>query len=219
MTRQAAAASADPAQPDPPAAILDAVCCVQFCAAGKWGLLLAILVKMSWEIWVPAEVDKEVRDKDKKYPGTRDNWKRFTANDRVRVQTKLVAGPDPSSLHERVAAEVIRLRSAAHGLSLGPDKDLGETAVVAYGVVLTKDGRDVLVLLDDGPGVGLAVDNDLQVVEMADLLILGHRQGVKGLEKAEDVRKVYDQLRPYGSSLVPWESSGVKQRLRGAGTP
>lgn len=43
-----------------PVAILDAVCCVQFCAAGKDGLLLALLIRLNWEIQVPGEVDIEV---------------------------------------------------------------------------------------------------------------------------------------------------------------
>lgn len=74
-----------------PVAILDAVCCVQFCAAGKDGLLLALLIRLNWEIQVPGEVDVEVRANVLKYPALTTRWKRLTANDRVTILPPLDA--------------------------------------------------------------------------------------------------------------------------------
>ena len=43
--------------------IVDAVCCVYFCAAGKSGLLVAILTGLGMEILIAEEVVAEARNK------------------------------------------------------------------------------------------------------------------------------------------------------------
>jgi len=40
--------------------VIDAVCCVYFCAAGKYALLVSILTELGMEILIPAEVEREV---------------------------------------------------------------------------------------------------------------------------------------------------------------
>jgi|HubBroStandDraft_6_1064221.scaffolds.fasta_scaffold2951884_2 hypothetical protein len=40
--------------------IVDVVCCVYFCAAGKSALLIRILAELGMEILIPAEVEREV---------------------------------------------------------------------------------------------------------------------------------------------------------------
>ena len=85
--------------------------------------------------------------------------------------------------------------------------------VVGYGAVLSRRGREVVLLLDDGAGQELAAQEDLDVIDMEQLLLLGHRLGVVGLTTKTNVRTVYDQLRPFGGSLGPWAGSRLKREL------
>lgn len=193
-----------------PVALLDAVCCVQFCAASKHGLLLAILVRLNWEILVPGEVSNEVLDKAYKYPTAKTPWKRFIANDRVRVLDPIdLERTDQADVREVVA----RLRGTSEALALGKAKDLGEHVVVGYGVVLCDAGRRVFVLIDDQGAQDLAAEADLEVVDMERLLLLGHKLGLPELETKAKVKAVYEQLRPYGGSLKPWNASWLKTQL------
>lgn len=40
--------------------VVDAVCCVYFCAAGKASLLVRIFAELGMEVLIPAEVEREV---------------------------------------------------------------------------------------------------------------------------------------------------------------
>jgi hypothetical protein len=51
-------AAGEPARPQ--VSVIDAVCCVYFCAAGKSALLIDTLTKLGMEILIPAEVEDGV---------------------------------------------------------------------------------------------------------------------------------------------------------------
>lgn len=51
------------AEPGRVISVVDAVCCVYFCAAGKSSLLISVLAALGMEILVPAEVEREVLHK------------------------------------------------------------------------------------------------------------------------------------------------------------
>jgi hypothetical protein len=63
--------------------VVDAVCCVYFCAAGKSSLLLRVLVTLGMEILVPAEVEREVLAK--RIGQVRDQWPRLRSSARVKI--------------------------------------------------------------------------------------------------------------------------------------
>ena len=72
--------------------VVDAVCCVYFCAAGKSSLLISVLAPLGMEILIPAEVEREVV---RKHLGqVQAHWPRMRASSRVKVLDPL----DPHAL-------------------------------------------------------------------------------------------------------------------------
>jgi hypothetical protein len=63
--------------------LVDAVCCVYFCAAGKYALLVSILTELEMEILIPAEVGREVLRK--RLGQVQAQWPRLWASSRVRI--------------------------------------------------------------------------------------------------------------------------------------
>jgi hypothetical protein len=195
---------------DQPVAVLDAVCCVQFCAARRHRLLLTLLVELGWEIYIPGEVDAEVRGKKRQYADLAESWQRFTVSDRVHVLDVIeLSRPDQAAVRDTVA----RLRGTTAALALGMRNHLGEHIVVGHATVLRDAGRDVTVLIDDGDAQQLAEDEGLQVVDMESLLLFGHRRGLADLDTKVKVKRVYESLLPFGGSLVPWASCWLRTQL------
>ncbi|TFV47161.1 hypothetical protein [Blastococcus sp. TF02A-35] len=198
-----------------PVALLDAVCCIHFCAAGKAGLLLAILMKLNWEIQVPAEVSEEVLGKKGKYPALPAPWRRFIAHDRVRVLEKItIDRADQAAVRDTVA----RLRGTDAALALGARKDLGEHLVIGHGIVLRDAGRRVYVLMDEQTGSDRADAEGLGVIDIEQLLLLGHRLQVSGLQTRAEVKAVYDAIEPYGESLRPWKETRLRDDVAAKGS-
>lgn len=196
--------------PVEPVALLDAVCGVQFCAAGKHGLLLGILTRLNWEILVPAEVSEEVLGKQMKYPSVAVPWRRFIAHDRVRVLEAItIDREDQAAVRDNVA----RLRGTSAALALGTSKDLGEHVVIGHGIVLRDAGRRVFVLIDEQAGSDLADAENLATIDMERLLLLGYELRIDGLETKAKVKAVYTSLLPFGGSLVSWPQSRLRQEL------
>lgn len=198
-----------------PVALIDAVCCVHFCAAGKDRLLLRLLSELHWEILVPEEVSKEVLGNVARYPTVRVAWKRFIASDRVRLLPIIELYDEGQA---PVRDKVAELRGTSAALALSERKDLGEHLVVGHAAVMKAAGRRVFVLMDDLAGQSLATGQRLDVVDMERLLELGHRLGLSDLDTKAKVRTAYSSLVPYGSSLVGWDQSRLKALLRGKAT-
>jgi hypothetical protein len=193
-----------------PVALLDAVCCVHFCAAGKHGLLLSLLTAMNWKICVPGEVSNEVLGKARKYPTLATPWKKFIAHDRVHVLDVIdLDRDDQAAVREKVA----ELRGTTAALALSQRADLGEHIVVAQGVVLREEGRQVFVLIDDQAGQELAAGQELDLIDVEQLLLLGHMLRLPELDTHAKVKAVYNQLVPYGLSLVSWPQSRLPAEL------
>jgi len=193
-----------------PVAVLDAVCCVQFCAAKRHRLFLTLLVELGWQVLVPGEVDKEVRDKRFSYPDLADTWPRFTRSDRVQILDVIeLHRPDQAAVRNTVA----RLRGTSAALALKQSNHLGEHIVVGHARVMQDQGQDVSVLIDDGDAQDMAASEGLDVVDMEHLLLFGHLQKVPDLDSRAKVRKVYEDLLPFGGSLVSWEKSWLRTQL------
>ena len=80
--------------------VVDAVCCVYFCAAGKHALLVSILTELGMEIFIPAEVEREVLRK--RLGQVEAQWPRLRASSRVRILDALTLEERPVVDHSRV---------------------------------------------------------------------------------------------------------------------
>jgi predicted nucleic acid-binding protein len=183
--------------------VVDAVCCVHFCAAGKSSLLLKILVGLDMEILIPAEVEREVLGK--RMGQVQDQWPRLRSSPRVQILDELT----PTDVRAEVVANVARLRGTSTHLALSTRRDLGEAIVIGHAKALADAGHDVYVVIDDQGGQTLASNEGLTILTVEDLLIAAVRLG---LLPPERLRKTYEDLIPFGSGLPTWDASTMKQK-------
>ena len=188
----------------PPISVLDAVCCVYFCAAGKGKLLTDVLTALGMEILVPAEVAGEVLRK-RNFGSLSTQWPRMAASTRVRVLAPLVVGESPPGL----VAHVARIRGLGAAAALTTSKDLGEAVVLGHATFLAEQGHDVYVVIDDRGGQVLAEREPVSILTVEDLLLAAVEAR---LLPGSDLRKTYEQFRHYGSGLPSWNASDLKRR-------
>jgi hypothetical protein len=182
--------------------VVDAVCCVYFCAAGKSGLLISILTELGMEILIPAEVEREVLRKQ--IGQVQAHWPRLRASQRVQILDDLTitdARPD-------VVATVARIRGTSAELALSVSRDLGEAVVIGHAKVLADAGHEVYVVIDDQGGQALASAEHLEILTVEDLLIAALHFD---LLAPDQLRKTYEALIPFGSGLPTWNASRLKQ--------
>ena len=120
--------------------IVDAVCCVYFCAAGKSGLLVAILTGLGMEILIPEEVVAEARNK-KNYGQLPTHLQRLQASTKVKILPRLVLEDERSA----ILANVARVRGMSVDLALSSRADLGEAVVIGHARHLADCGHEVYV--------------------------------------------------------------------------
>lgn len=183
--------------------VVDAVCCVYFCAAGKSALLTSILVELGMEILIPAEVEREVLRK--RMGQIHVQWPRLRASSRVRILDELTPGGDRSE----VVATVARVRGTSARLALSTSRDLGEAVVIGHAKVLADAGHEVYVVIDDQGGQALASCEGLGILTVEDLLLAAVQLD---LLPPDRLRKTYEDLIPFGSGLPTWDASTLKQR-------
>jgi len=183
--------------------IIDAVCCVYFCAAGKCSLLISILTGLGMEILIPAEVEREVLRK--RMGQIQAQWPRLRSSSRVQILDEL----SPSDIRSDVVATVARVRGTSTQLALSVSRDLGEAVVIGHAKVLADAGHEVYVVIDDQGGQTLASSEGLDVLAVEDLLIAAVQLGLLAPER---LRKTYEDLLPFGSGLPTWDASTMKQR-------
>ena len=183
--------------------VVDAVCCVYFCAAGKSALLISILAELGMEILIPAEVEREVLRKP--MGQVRVQWPRLRASQRVQILDELTI----TDARSDVVATVARLRGASAQLALSMSHNLGEAVVIGHAKALADAGHEVYVVIDDQGGQVLATAEQLDVLTVEDLLIAALDLG---LLAPEQLRKTYEALVPFGSGLPTWHASSLKQR-------
>jgi hypothetical protein len=145
--------------------VVDAVCCVYFCAAGKSSLLISILAGLGMEILIPAEVEREVLGK--RLGQVKDQWPRLRSSSRVQILDELTA----SVLRADVVTTVARLRGISAQLALSTRRDLGEAVVIGHAKVLADAGHEVYVVIDDQGGQALASNEGLAILTVEELLL------------------------------------------------
>jgi hypothetical protein len=183
--------------------VVDAVCCVYFCAAGKHGLLISILSGLGMEILIPAEVEREVLRK--RMGQVQDQWPRMRSSSRVQILDELT----PADIRSDVVATVARLRGTSTQLALSTSRDLGEAVVIGHAKVLADAGHEVYVVIDDQGGQTLASCEGLAILTVEDLLIAAVQLGLLAPDR---VRRTYEDLVPFGSGLPTWDASSMKQK-------
>jgi predicted nucleic acid-binding protein len=183
--------------------VVDAVCCVYFCAAGKSSLLVRILVELGMEILIPAEVEREVLSK--RQGQVQDHWPRLRSSSRVRILEELTLIDSRAD----VVAAVARVRGASAHLALSTRRDLGEAVVIGHATVLAAEGHDVYVVIDDQGGQTLATNEGLTVLTVEDLLMAAVQLGLVGSDR---LRRTYEDLIPFGSGLPTWQASTLKKK-------
>jgi hypothetical protein len=182
--------------------VVDAVCCVYFCAAGKSPLLVAILDALGVEILIPEEVETEVLGKVS-YGQLAVHWPRLKASARVQVLPRLVV----EDARAEVVAHVARIRRTSAKLALSCRKDLGEAVVLGHARHLADQGHEVYVLLDDQGGQSLASIERLEIITVEQLLLAAVKLD---LIRASDLERTYNRLRPFGAGLPTWKASTLK---------
>lgn len=185
-----------------PISIIDAVCCVYFCAAGNSRLLIAILTTLGMEILIPAEVETEVLGK-KSCGQLVEHWPKLKASGRVRVLERLTVEDDRSD----IVGHVARIRGMSARLALSHRKDLGEAVVLGHAKYLTEQGHKVYVLIDDQGGQALAALEQIEVMTVEDLLLTAVKLD---LLPSARLKKTYDNFRQFGSGLPTWNASQMK---------
>lgn len=183
--------------------VVDAVCCLYFCAAGKSSLLLNILVGLGMEILIPAEVEREVLGK--RMGQVSNQWPRLRSSSRVQILDELMADETRAD----IVSSVARVRGTSARLALSTRRDLGEAVVIGHAKVLADAGHDVYVLIDDQGGQTLASNEGLTVLTVEDLLIAAVQLELLPPEK---LRKTYEDLIPFGSGLPTWNASDLKRQ-------
>jgi hypothetical protein len=182
--------------------IVDAVCCVYFCAAGKSGLLVAILTGLGMEILIPEEVVAEARNK-KIYGQLSTHIQRLQASTKVKILPRLVLEDERSA----VLANVSRVRGMSVDLALSSRADLGEAVVIGHAKHLADSGHEVYVLIDDQGGQVLASGEGLGIITVEMLLLAGVQLG---LLPAGKLKSTYESLRPFGAGLPSWKAGTLK---------
>jgi len=123
--------------------VVDAVCCVYFCAAAKSSLLIAILTALDMEILIPEEVVTEAGQKS--FENLATHLARLKASARVKILPRLMLEDERTD----VLANVARVRGMSQALAISSRKDLGEAVVIGHAKHLADSGHDVYVLIDD----------------------------------------------------------------------
>jgi hypothetical protein len=182
--------------------VVDAVCCVYFCAAGKSGLLIAILTGLGMEVLIPDEVVAEAETK-RSYGQLATHLGRMKASTTVKILPRLVLEDERTA----VLANVARVRGMSLGLSLSSRRDLGEAVVIGHAKHLADSGHEVYVLIDDQGGQVLASGEGLDIITVEMLLLAGVRLGLVPVGK---LRSTYESLRPFGAGLPTWKASTLK---------
>lgn len=184
--------------------VVDAVCCVYFCAAGKYALLVSILAGLGMEILIPAEVEREVLRK--RMGQVQVQWPRLRSSSRVQILDELTITDSRSD----VIATVVRLRGTSTELALSVSRDLGEAIVIGHAKVLADAGHEVYVVIDDQGGQTLASIEGLSILTVEDLLMAALQLG---LLPSERLRRTYEDMIPFGSGLPTWDASTLKQKF------
>jgi hypothetical protein len=110
-----------------------------------------------------------------------------------------------------VLLTVARIRETSAQLALSRSRDLGEAVVIGHAKVLADAGHEVCVVIDDQDGQTLATMEGLAILAVEDLLLAAVQLGLLAPER---LRRTYEDLIPFGSGLLTWNASPLKQQFK-----
>ena len=182
--------------------MMDAGPCITFCAVSQQGLLLEVL-NTRFELMVPVEVDREVaRMTGTRGPGSdfsrvKTNWRKLTENGHIAV-----LNPEPGT-PENVALDlwVKRISGISMGERLLSSKDLGEIMAIAHALALRDQGRETVLLMEDGPAQQIAQRYRLKYVDTVRVMRWAALMGK--IPTRAEMTRLYDRMRPHDAALLP----------------
>lgn len=190
--------------------ILDAVCVLFFGSSGQMDVLVAILRKAGYAIFVPKEVLEEAhrRAEANGWGLSLDPHVGSSPGDPIRVIPTIDATqPAALALLAQVRARHPAVQAAAAdptvAASRHPDEDIGECVVITQAIMAKRQGHDVRVSIDDLRAQKLATAHNLDFFTIEDAFSAALEHEVLTTLEA---RERYDRLRGFGGSLPSWEA-------------
>ncbi|BDC70388.1 PIN domain-containing protein [Prescottella equi] len=193
-----------------PRPIIDAGPALNFFSINKERLLLSVTGPIS----TPETVHAEILGKSK-------SDQRFEAAEKVlkKVPARLLEVLPDDPTPELISA-LERISQQPWGQRLATAKDLGETMVIAHAVVKAEEGHPVIVIIDDGGGAQLAMneirrldrlrspDKPLGSIRLVNTpTILERAAGGIHLSDKIAMRETYERLRAHDDGLIPIEQT------------
>ncbi|MGW4642278.1 hypothetical protein ACWEN6_27450 [Sphaerisporangium sp. NPDC004334] len=193
---------------DPPSGqgeicVLDATVCIHFVGANLQSILIDALAGAGLVLKVPKEVCDEVAGLGRKYPELRQRWAKLESSRWIHVLPRV----ELATAHPRVIEVIEDIRGLELEQALSIRRDLGELIVIAHCVHLAEQGQEVMALIDDQGGQGLAGRWGVEVLTIEDVLHLAIDKG--HFPTLFALRSAYERLRNYGDGMLPLEISGL----------
>jgi len=202
--------------------VLDAGPCLNFFATNNQNILVRVVGKgFRVPETVRAEVERRSRDqRDERFARAWNVWMRLESNGWIEVLS------DESTPSLLAAAKAV-LTGASFPERLTRSKDLGETMVVIHAVEIAMRGNDVVVIIDDAEGRGLASTQTrrlerlsllrreqggapigrVTLMSTASVLAEAARTGV--IADRAQMKSVYAQLKQCDDGLLPIERTDL----------
>lgn len=184
--------------------IVDTGPCLNFLSLREGDLLHDVLCPDGSALLIPDVVADELRNKageDNRFaPAARV----FDGMKRAGKFEELLSDLD----NEALLAEVEKISPRpVSTLRTYRAKDVGEIVAIAHAVLLTRQGHDVELLLEDGNGRQWAADAGFpSTITSRRVLALAARDGRRTLP---EMRELYARMRPLDNRFPRWDQSGL----------
>ncbi|MDA8436239.1 MAG: hypothetical protein M0Z98_09655 [Actinomycetales bacterium] len=181
--------------------LLDAGPILNFVAVSEQGLLLGLAEAHDLSLAAPEKVREEV---DRKAAtgrfartGALSTWRKLVAAGRVGILD--------DTLTDEFVAAVVRVSGQQATDRVRSSKDLGELMVIAHASVLSQQGTDVFVLIDEGDGRKRALREKewLATAGAAGTLTLWNTPQVLKQTAPERWKSIYTRMRDFDDGLAP----------------
>lgn len=189
--------------------IIDAGPSLNFFSIGRAGLLLGVLESISARIALPEDVDDEIR---RKAGGVPRFSKSAGALDWALKSDRLLRLDSRSGQDIELDKNVARIVGVPFERRPQRGKDLGEMMVIAHAKTLQGQGKNVIVLIDDGGGQQLAANHQVAYITTIRILQVAARLGL--IQNWGEMRELYMKMEPLDDGLPTVGSPEVQRQLR-----